>query len=1677
MEADKPFAKRVVDQRPAPEALPEQHDLYFNMGNATVMPIDSLISTKTEAENQQGGDNGPKRMAAAAAGELGKRDPITVMPSETPGKFEVVDGNGTLTSVKKYGWQSMPVTVVPREQGLAMIEADHAKEAAKGMPIQPMQQADGMPSGPVKLDAATWASRGESARDRQWDLNHLKGKREKAGSAFIGDDEVASLTAASAGSGFSPADVIEEARKIKLNYPEEAGWQQPIAVGLEPTGNHLNDRVKFKVIPYGFHIPPSGKRADAAAWSNEIAGRMTNEIAALTERAKTDKTAASIIDHMTWYRTMARRLRQEFGGFGDVFADLLGATSPNTPVRTNWDFSVDVLRRFVRGEFDQKLAALERHLAAGGSVTQFKEGPDLITQITGKKYGMNSDKAMKALLGLWRSVKAGDAPKARNFALNLIGQSDKATIDVWAARMLQRLAGLGRIPPRAEGAVTGNHLVDPSVVGGQFGFGQAVFEKVAASLRAQGIDVTAPDLQAVAWFMEKELWTKNGWTRGLGSEGSFEQEADKMPTDRYQVGATIARYDSTPSDSDMQKAGGDMTASLAGDPGVYAYRAIPTSGMYAGSGERSFDIEVVAERGWNPDRMVADVARKAKAEGQLDAFVSRALDADERNQNWRPGIEVYFKTAEGAAKAEEVINRITKHGIDGFTLIKDPREARGATGADTGKYVGLRLQYVPEIFMRWADQSDPAQKRELDILLSGDHNAINALMAEKEDAMAKAVASLSGVAEVAYSAVVHYDTLVIGKENYDDYTGIAGAPDQAAGKSRSFSGQPAAEVLQGAARRLGIARDGEAAVPVRGAGQGLQKQALAQGGQPLKTLAVTDVIPEDVLSHVRNLLGERPAIQKTGLPEDVMVKATLMLKPLVEAANRNKPAYDKALAEIAREIGGVPLTVAVKGAERSAVKLVDENQFDTSKMMDLLRGTILVSTEAEARSAIAAISKRFKLARAPKDRFARPTREGYRDIMVNPVMPDGTVTEILIMTPEMFAAKDLGHEIYNHLRAEEAPNTWRVKAVLASKMIYALANERMSAANSSSLTGMPLWKAEAAGNLRGSGSNAMADRLSGDRATGLSSTSSKSQPFATNSSGVMGVSSNGNILAQGSTPMGEGAQRQAGASFVYGPLAINEAGAGLVTQYRPKLDERSMARRGLEPLERKQVTVIDEALGDIIAAGLPRSWAEKATFYGLKPIGLGLANYNPEDAAVGILTPELDQAAKGVSESKLFIRGWLAHELHHLVDNYRNSATEMFYLSAESPRMDMRVLPNGKFVGGGDLAMEALNVWNGITEASDEVVQYLGYPMLQAQAMASNLAGAEGAMAFAKVELFAQLGAMYTTNPKLMERELPQWFAFFEEWSNARGNGTVERSRVALRGLFQKSVPQRADQGRGRGAGLPAGAVGQDQQRPVLTARRPGMGANAPGAGNGGGSPVLPASPQAAQGQNALGAYKDIARANIPGNNHIPTHVNYSTFNSANELKKVYAGLSEKFEKEIQEQRRGTISHKESYRDARRLIEDEAGISARKVDSLLSRQPGTPAGAAEILARMAILESEVAKVEAMAKKIDQQGTLQTSGQEWLDFAAQLDRAAMAHQTFLGARAEIGRALNAIKGFSGMPYDGKQVQSVLDTYQAPKVWARLPPRSFKVASKGPPRAAATRSGAWPRQHPRQPSRTP
>jgi len=420
----------------------------------------------------------------------------------------------------------------------------------------------------------------------QHNLLTTREERETAQRTVLSQEEKDIIRDGAKASGVPISEIEAKVRKHKSDNPTvgDEPWAPLQVSRIVPNPKKAGDYdIEYKTVPYSFErdandnlIKPNTPEYDTH--TQTLAEKLKDEVRQIYDRFKGgDEAAGSIIRQAGWYKEMRSRLRQEFGGLGDTFADLLGATSPNTPVRENWKNAVDLLRKASAGEFDHlvpqwenwydNLNTLEKKAqdifdakyAEGKTKKAIKEDPefmDVMKQLkearefpdellplkdTGAKYGFNGQNAVRALLDLFRVVKnpnadigiGATAPKAITFSGNLIGFKDRATIDVWAARLLQRLAGKIRVPSMAESGVNGAMLPDGTTTG-QFGLGQDVFHKAVDMIRndpeMSKLDVlkniSDDDLQALVWFKEKELWTKKNWTSSAGEGGSFEQEAD-----------------------------------------------------------------------------------------------------------------------------------------------------------------------------------------------------------------------------------------------------------------------------------------------------------------------------------------------------------------------------------------------------------------------------------------------------------------------------------------------------------------------------------------------------------------------------------------------------------------------------------------------------------------------------------------------------------------------------------------------------------------------------------------------------------------------------------------------------------------------------------------------------------------------------------------------------------------------------------------------------------------------------------------------------------------------------------------------------------------------------------------------------------------------------------------------
>ena len=570
------------------------------------------------------------------------------------------------------------------------------------------------------------------------------------------------------------------------------GWRKPVLEKAE-----YNDKgnvvLTWKKQHYGFARDAKGellKGPDRKLRLDKITKGIVSDVKNIKKRAAAgDKNAITILRQARWYKAMVSRLRDEYGGMGDLYADLLGGASPNTPVKTNWNFAAQALHRFSKGEFRDEVKQFVDYLNQGGSPGNYT-GP-LITQENGKLFGMNSRNLMLAMADLWRVIEPGKFPKARNFSGNLIGSSGRPTVDVWAARWMDRLSGQPRVSSKSEMGIPGSWNAKATKVGGDYGFGE---EAITAAGKELGID--PDDLQAIGWFSEKELWGRNKWTSKLGEGGSFEQMADLNPTQRTTLGFAAGQPGVAPTAETVARITKDFDATLGTDPKVRAFKVKETTGQFMNENEHAFDVEVSAEPDWDAGPLMEKVAKHAEAEGQDAAFVSKNITDMKDSANARPGAELYFKQRISVADAEPILEELRKLDVDGFTFSVDIRDVGGEKNV-----VGIRYQYVPEF----------------DVMYGGAKvEDLPKIMKEKRKVLGKITSKLNKSDNVSHATITYHDTVVITKNNYGDFTnGSKKRPSGVDSRSRSGFGRGLSDNVESAVGTTGEPTISGGSVPVK----------------------------------------------------------------------------------------------------------------------------------------------------------------------------------------------------------------------------------------------------------------------------------------------------------------------------------------------------------------------------------------------------------------------------------------------------------------------------------------------------------------------------------------------------------------------------------------------------------------------------------------------------------------------------------------------------------------------------------------------------------------------------------------------------------------------------------------------------------------------------------------------
>lgn len=265
----------------------------------------------------------------------------------------------------------------------------------------------------------------------------------------------------------------------------------------------------------------------------------------LVSLANEYKDHPSFKDGAAWYDHIAPAIDKAFGKTGQLFAELLAATSPGQTPDLNFRDALQAHDRIVAGDYDKQVAKYHQGLEMAENEKQWKSwltkhGRDLPanptpetflgqwidfhdltpTKLNGKRYGHNSVPVLNVAARKWIQ-DAG--PKTSNFVKNLLGTGHEATIDLWADRTM-RWAGYQGQKERWRILPENKSGVDDK----DFAFAQKTFAEAAKRLNMR------PDqLQGALWFAEKQRWADNGWSPL--NLGTYEPEFARIPEHRAKV--------------------------------------------------------------------------------------------------------------------------------------------------------------------------------------------------------------------------------------------------------------------------------------------------------------------------------------------------------------------------------------------------------------------------------------------------------------------------------------------------------------------------------------------------------------------------------------------------------------------------------------------------------------------------------------------------------------------------------------------------------------------------------------------------------------------------------------------------------------------------------------------------------------------------------------------------------------------------------------------------------------------------------------------------------------------------------------------------------------------------------------------------------------------------------------
>ena len=173
----------------------------------------------------------------------------------------------------------------------------------------------------------------------------------------------------------------------------------------------------------------------------------------------------------------------------------------------------------------------------------------------------------------------------------------------------------------------------------------------------------------------------------------------------------------------------------------------------------------------------------------------------------------------------------------------------------------------------------------------------------------------------------------------------------------------------------------------------------------------------------------------------------------------------------------------------------------------------------------------------------------------------------------------------------------------------------------------------------------------------------------------------------------------------------------------------------------------------------------------------------------------------------------------------------------------------------------------------------------------------------------------------------------------------------------------------------------------------------------------------------------------MPNEPSRPTHINYNYIDTPEQAKETLSRLSQIYEGKIQEQQGSPRSWVTSHEEAAKVLSDLLQSDVATVTKFLSGAKADPSTTAQLLARkelaVGFTEDLMRTRAALAAKGDA-----ATPEEMATFLAQVERVSTVQAGFLGQRADVGRALNALKSTTREADRSQAILDALNSYGGP-----------------------------------------